>query len=126
MRISDLSAEFIQTRGASGLMLSDAGALDCAVRATRQFCAYGELSLSPGISLVEIDGATEITNDEWSIIRPLFELYCEKDNAMLISAAGAGGIESFGRSVAEVEGGIAEYLERLPAMAFSADIVIIE
>lgn len=126
MQLSDLSAEFIATRGAAGLMLSDAGALDCAVRATRQFCAYGELSLSPDISLVEIGGDTDVTNEEWSIIRPLFELYCEKDNAMLISAAGAGGIESFGRSVAEVEGDIAGYLERLPAIAFSADIVIIE
>jgi hypothetical protein len=124
--LSTLSTEYLALRAASGLMLLDSEVLDCAVRAARQYAAYGDITSALDGDAVEIAPDTDVTLGEWALIRPLFELFAERENAMRISTASAGGIESFGRSVAEVEGDINAYLASLPELSYDAEIITVE
>jgi hypothetical protein len=126
MLLSALSTEYLALRGASGLMLLDDEVLDCAVRAARQYAAYGDITSTPEGAATSVAPSTDVTIGEWALIRPLFELYAERENAMRISTASAGGIESFGRSVAEIEGDISAYLSVLPERCYDAEIITIE
>lgn len=70
--------------------------------------------------LTYITESTELTVGEWSLIRPLFVLYVERENAMLLEASRAAGLEVFGRSVSEVAQDITMMEnETLPSRAFS-------
>lgn len=126
MLLSELSAEYLALRGASGLVLIEEEVLDCAVQAARQYAAYGDITSAADGDAVEIVPSTDITLGELALIRPLFELYCERENAMRISTASAGGIETFGRSVAEIEGDISAYITALPERCYDAEIFTIE
>lgn len=126
MLLSDLSTEYLALRGASGLMLLDAEVLDCAVRAARQYAAYGDITSAVDGDATSVTPTTDLTIGEWALVRPLFELYAERENAMRISTASAGGIESFGRTVAEIEGDISAYLSALPERCYDAEIITVE
>lgn len=65
----------------------------------------------------------DLTASEWAIIRPLFDLYVERENAMSLEASRALGVEVFGRAVAEVEMDIKEREAEMPHQAFSEPIV---
>jgi hypothetical protein len=126
MLLSDLSTEYLALREASGLMLLDAEVLDCAVRAARQYAAYGDITSAVDGDATSVEPTTDLTIGEWALVRPLFELYAERENAMRISTASAGGIESFGRTVAEIEGDISAYLSALPERCYDAEIITVE
>lgn len=71
-----------------------------------------------------IDENTDVTVGEWAVIRPLFVLYAERENAERIEASRAAGIEPYGRSVSEVSQDIAMMEnETLPNKAFSHAII---
>lgn len=66
-----------------------------------------------------IDPSTEVTTGEWAIIGPLFRLYVERENAMLLEATRGLGADPYGRSVSEVSAEITMMEnEILPQKAF--------
>ncbi len=139
MTLEELAGEFYAERVSAGLLLDETETLACAVSAGRYYCAYGTImSLSmndvlqgspiPGQSLPEpldpepeivpalpaknlgfLTGDTEISMGEWAIIKPLFLLYVERDNATRLEASRGLGVDVFGRSVSEV----AQEIERM-------------
>ena len=64
---------------------------------------------------------TVLSVGEWTVIRPLFWLYVERENAQRLEASRALGLEVYGRSVSEIAGDISVMeRETLPADAFVA------
>lgn len=45
---------------------------------------------------------TEITDSEWTLIRPLFLLYVERETAVMLEASRGLGVDVFGRSTSEI------------------------
>ena len=60
----------------------------------------------------------DLTLSELALIRPLFLLYVERENATHLEASRALGLEVYGRSVAEVDGDIKQLEEDMPKRAF--------
>lgn len=78
----------------------------------------------PVKALDYIDENTEVTVGEWAIIRPLFVLYAERENAMLLEASRAAGLEVYGRVVSEIAQDISMLEnETLPNKAFSHAVI---
>ena len=139
MTLQELVAEFMGSHAPGWLTLDDDTAGQLAVDATRYYAAFGDLKsysaanqpseegADPQVvvpSPDEISLATEVTNAEWAVIRPLFWLYCERKNAQLLEATRAGGVEVFGRSVSEIQPDITMMeQETLPARAFRCTVI---
>jgi hypothetical protein len=71
-----------------------------------------------------IDENTDVTVGEWAVIRPLFVLYAEKENAILLEASRGAGIDPYGRNVSEVQQDITIMeSETLPNKAFSHAVI---
>ena len=69
---------------------------------------------------------TDISDSEWSIIGPLFDLYAEKAQAISIESTQVMGVMQFGRSSSEIQSDITVKEEALPRLAFNADPFEIE
>lgn len=67
----------------------------------------------------------ELTLSELALIRPLFLLYCERENATHLEASRALGVDVYGRSVAEVTTDIKEYEENLPHRSFVEPAIMV-
>lgn len=65
----------------------------------------------------EIAGSTDLTVSEWALIRPLFLLYVERENAIQLEASRGMGIDPFGRSSSEVAGDIVQMELGMPHSA---------
>jgi hypothetical protein len=66
-----------------------------------------------------LDANTEITPSEWSILKPLYMLYVERENARVLETSRQQGVEVFGRDVASIQGDIErQENEVLPRLAF--------
>jgi len=83
----------------------------------------GQVITAP-TSYPEITGSTDLHVSEWAIIRPLFLLYIERENALQIEASKGMGIEAFGRMSSEVIADITQMELSLPqnsalSLAFS-------
>jgi hypothetical protein len=96
-----------------------------AVAAARQFLGWGEIAAlvspddDPDAPALELTVETELTNSEWAVIKPLFLLYVERENARALEASRTQGVEMYGRTVSEVEADITRYEEGdLPRFAF--------
>lgn len=76
-------------------------------------------------SLGFVIGSTVLSVGEWVLIRPLFVLYTERENAMRLEASRAAGLEVYGRTVSEIASDIAfmESPEGLPSRAFSHAVI---
>jgi hypothetical protein len=72
--------------------------------------------------LYRVNEETALTTGEWAIVRPLFALYVEREQAMRLEVSRAVSLEVYGRQVSEVTADIAvmESPEGLPARAFAA------
>jgi hypothetical protein len=69
-----------------------------------------------------IDGTTELNVSEWALIRPLFLLYVEREEARQLEASRGMGIDVFGRSTAEIEADITQKQLEYPHLAFIYEI----
>lgn len=136
MNLEELAAEYTEARASFGLVLDEAEVFARLLEATRFYAGYGDIrSLSgsdtlpgapvPGVApapLVDdpvilgalpvklldlITGDTVLSVGEWSIVRPLFVLYVERENAIRLESSRVMGGDPYGRSVAEVAGEIA-------------------
>jgi len=59
-----------------------------------------------------------LSHSEWAIIKPLFYLYIERENALHLEASRVLGVDVYGRSVSEVQGEISNYHEQMHLKAF--------
>lgn len=148
MTITELVSEFLAVRAPGWLVLAQPEVEECAVAAARFYAAYGDIrSLSksdvlqeaagadqprpappevepellpalPIKSLALITAATDVSTGEWAVIRPLFFLYTERENAQRLEASRGLGVDVFGRSVSEIAQDISREEEALPAKAF--------
>jgi|GEM_PF-862636 len=79
----------------------------------------------------DLDASEPLTLDcrlnlsEWAIIKPLFLLYVEREQAIELEASRAFGAELFGRSTSEVNADILQVEAELPRRAFSRQIVTV-
>lgn len=67
----------------------------------------------------------DLTPSEYAIIRPLFDLYCELENAMGMEASRSLGIEQYGRATSEIQAEITQQEELLPKRAFYQAVVTV-
>lgn len=137
MKLSDLVAGYVEN--APALVLDDVAVAKHLKSAVRFYCGYAALTNSPPVPVDEggdgihtditadnlIEGAQDfdLTPSEYAIIKPLFYLYVEKENAQHLEASRALGTEVFGRSVAEVENDIKDMEAELPHRAFQEDVI---
>ncbi|WP_374566037.1 hypothetical protein [Ideonella sp.] len=139
MTLADLVAEFVATRSPGWLVLTEAEAAECAVAALRFYAAHGfvaslvvvdpdGLPVDTSIDLRLIHLAVDLTTGEWSIVRPLFALYVEREQALRLEASRAAGLDVYGRPVSEIAGDIAlmEGSDGVPSRAFAAAAVTVE
>lgn len=129
MKIRQLTAQYMAELPI-GCVLTDEQVERSLRDAARQYCGYADLKSGVDVDAAALVGANEqqdvdLNTSELSIIRPLWLLYLEKENSMALEASRTQGAELFGRSVAEVEMGIAEYLRTLPQLCFCEDWVTI-
>lgn len=152
MKISVLASEYVTERPA--LVLDAVAATAVCVAAARFYAGYGDIaSVSKSDVLLSAAGAsaerpeygdeyenvlqalpikdlglitedTDLSTGEWAIIRPLFALYIERENAMLLEATRGLGADPFGRSVAEVTQDILQQEnEIIPAKGFVYTVI---
>lgn len=143
MTLSELITEFTSVRRPGWLVMADPELAQFGLEAVRFYAAYGDIkSLSnsdvlpgagdtlpstpvtvvPSLPIKRLELITEtveLTPGEWAVIRPLFILYVERENALRLEASRANGLEVYGRSVGEVSADIARQEEEIiPAKAF--------
>lgn len=69
---------------------------------------------------------SEITDGEWFVIRPLFLLYVERENARALEASRQLGVEVYGRTVDQVEADIRTYeTQDLTRLAFAQTVEVV-
>lgn len=78
------------------------------------------LNLNPAIN-----GLTELTVSEWTLIRSLFLLYVERENAIYLEASRGLGIDVYGRATSEIIADITQAELDYPRKAFFSEIVTI-
>lgn len=128
MKLSEIVAGYMENLPA-GLVVSEVDVTRCLKRATRFYCGYATIrsaSLAPDGIHTPIDASDSITGtqdfdlnqSEYAIIRPLFELYVELQNATHLEASRGLGVDVYGRSVSEVAQAIQMQEDAMPKQAF--------
>lgn len=146
-KLSELVHEFENLSQAVGLVLHTDQLQQLAVDATRYYCAYGSLeSAKTGTDVVgqlgrplvgfsflddlgivstsdtKVGSNVELTLHEWAVIRPLFALLVERQNAIHLEASRGQGVDVYGRSVSECNAELPEVEARVQQGAFQFDI----
>lgn len=133
MKLSEIVAAFIDAQPA-GIVLDEPDITRLLKNSVRFYCTYATLRNSaPGVderdAVPVIHTAIDATNDisgtqdfdltpsEWGLIKMLFDLYLEKENATHIEASRGMGADVFGRTVSEVQGSIEALELNFPKMA---------
>ena len=66
-----------------------------------------------------LDPQTVITPSEWALIKPLYLLYVERENARALEASRMQGVDPYGRTVSEVQSDVERYENGdMPRIAF--------
>lgn len=130
LTIQGLVTEYMTVGENGGNVVEESTVTQQLIDAVRFYLAYGDLKQRlAGDLLVEagdVDESTELTSSEWGLIKPLFNLYAEKQNAMRLEASRANGLDVYGRSVSEAQADINTMHEELPHKIFSQDIISVE
>lgn len=128
MLLSEIVDGYIDNPPA-GFMLDREFVVRCLKNAVRYYCGYAKITSAP-FSADEIhdviDASNSIDGDqdfdlnpsEYAVIKRLFELYVERENAMHIEASRGLGVDVFGRTVSEIEQEIIQAEQDLPKRAF--------
>ena len=154
MTLEELVTEYMGARAPGWLVLDVAEAQLCGVEALRYCAAYMAIAslsrhdlqpgaLAPGVPTPEppdeappslesvpvkdlglLVGSTTLTVGEWAMVRPLFALYLERENAQRLEASRAMGLEVYGRSVSEIAQDITMMEnDTIPAKTFSHALI---
>jgi len=106
-----------------GILIDDEAINGQAIIAAHQYNAYGYFAYQELFAdHLDIDLNYCITDSEWAIIRPLFDLYVERENAIHLEASRGMGVDVFGRSVSEINSDIAQKESELPRLAFDEPV----
>jgi len=134
MKISQLVANYVAVLPI-GCVLTEEQITRSLRGAVRKYCGYARLKNSAGTDglYVDIDetetaaGAQDfnLTTSELAVIKPLWNMYMEVENATALEASRSMGAELYGRATAEVQPAIEAYEARLPQLAFQFDVLSI-
>ncbi|NWA11946.1 hypothetical protein [Pseudomonas gingeri] len=129
MKLSELVAQYLAVLPI-GCVLTEEQVERHLLTATRHYLGLADLKSGETLgvkALIGTDAAQDVdlTHSELELIRPLWDLYMEKENSMALEASRSQGADVWGRSVAEVEVSIQMYVDRLPMLSFTADFVTI-
>lgn len=133
MKLSDLVDAYMEsdTRPA-WLVVGRPVVVACIRRAVRFYLGYAKLTNGPEdpdevhtLVTASDDLATppdeqdfDLTPSEWAIIKPLFELYVEKQCAGALEATRGLGVDVYGRMTSEVSQDITLREQEMPKQAF--------
>lgn len=106
-----------------GIVLDQAVISAQAIKATKYYSGFGDLEWLA--REMEIDENTELTKSEAAVITPLFELYVERENALILEASRALGVEVYGRTISEIMGDITQKELEIQNLAFQFDFITI-
>mgnify|MGYP003450955612 FL=1 len=127
--LSALAARYATEERPVGNLLDDAQILAQALAAARMYAGFSRIVSQivepPAIAPSDVVATTEISVSEWAVIRPLFLLYVERENAIQLEASRGFGIDPYGRQSSEVASDILQYEEGLPLKAFYQDVTTI-
>ena len=122
--IADWVDQYVDFERGAGQVLSVDEHIALAVAATRTYLASQTLRSDPEGVDPTVDDQTMITTGEWSLIRPLFLLYVERETAIQLEASRVLGVEPWGRSSSEIASEIVQYEnDLLPRRAFFSPMV---
>lgn len=135
MKLSDIISGFMENMPA-GLVVSEQTIQRSLKKAVRFYCGYSTLRsvpLAEGVIHTPIDASDSVDGNqdfdldasEYAIIRPLFELYVESENATHLEASRGLGVDVYGRTVSEISQEILQREMDLPKLAFMEPVVTI-
>lgn len=124
--LTEHATEFAGTERPAGNLLDGIQITAQAVAATRMYAGYGKLRAFDGVDPVPaIDGNTAVSVSEWAVIRPLFMLYVERENALQLEASRGLGVDVFGRDSSTIAADIAQAEAELPLKAFCRPVLTV-
>ena len=130
--ISELVTDFMVNQRPIGNLLDVDIVTSQCLASTKLYAGYSDLEewLSLPITIPPtpyptITDATDLSDSEWAIIKPLFLLYLERENALYMESSRTLGIEAFGRASSEVAGDITAYELEMHHKAFCIGIITI-
>lgn len=125
--IASLVDNYLTVERPVSVVLDPATVLAQAVVATKYYAGFAELVTNDGVEppLPAVTEATELSNSEWSVIKPLFVLYIERESAIHQEASRGLGLDVFGRSTSEIAQDIANLELNMPMNAFYQPIVTV-
>lgn len=142
MKLSDLVTAYMDELPV-GIVVTQLQVERSIKNAVRFYCGYAVLKSAPPTDTDEdeltppyhtaITAGNEITGgqdyelspSEWAIIRPLFVLYVELENAAALEATRALGLDVYGRQTSEVQADIREREAMMPKDAFMESVVTV-
>lgn len=135
MKLSEIVAAYIENQPA-GIVLDEDSITRLLKNAVRFYCGFAAIrsvELDDGEIHTPIDATNAISGaqdfdlnpSELAIIRPLFNLYVEAENAMNLEASRGMGVDVFGRQVSEIQQDIRQYEMDLPRIAFVEPFITI-
>lgn len=125
--IASLVDNYLTVERPVSVVLDPATVLAQAVVAVKYYAGFAELIANDGVEppLPAVSEATELSNSEWSVIKPLFVLYIERESAIHQEASRGLGLDVFGRSTSEIAQDIANLELNMPMNAFYQPIVTV-
>ena len=124
--VAVLATRFANEERPAGNLLDDTQILAQALAAARFYAGFAAIVSQIVVPApTDVADSTEISLSEWALIRPLFMLYLERENAIQLEASRGMGIDPFGRSSSEVQNDILQAEDAMPLKAFSQLVVTI-
>ena len=118
--VAALATRFANEERPAGNLLDDTQILAQALAAARFYAGFAAIVSQIVVPApTDVADSTEISLSEWALIRPLFMLYLERENAIQLEASRGMGIDPFGRSSSEVQNDILQAEDAMPLKAFS-------
>lgn len=121
--LSALITKFLTEERPIGVLLDSDTVLSQAVAATRFYAGYADITAYFLLGTdPDISADTELSDSEWAIIRPLFLLYLEREEAKQLEASRGLGVDVYGRSSSEIQSEITLAEQELPKKAFCMEV----
>jgi len=94
--------------------------------AITSYCGYRRLtSVQPEPDPAGAPPDSDLTDSELALIKPLWHLKNDRENAAAFEVSRSQGADPFGRSVAECDAAIEVYLRELPSKSFCYEVLSI-
>lgn len=135
MKLSEI-VDGVMANASAGFMLDRPFVTKCLKKAVRRYCGYAKLAVGNFApdeihDAINAGNSIELTQDfdldpsEYAIVQPLFDLYLELENAIMLEASRGLGVDVFGRTVSEIQQDVAMRESELPKAAFWEEVVTI-